>query len=104
MAMTPEGRVKKRLKEMFEGFEPELYYFMPVQSGYGSDGLDFHCSYLGHAFVVETKAPGQTLTPRQRSTKRRIERSHTPVFVCSNDEHIAFIRSFLWNIRPPTTT
>ena len=102
--MTPEGRVKKRLKEMFAKFEPELYYFMPVQTGYGSDGLDFHCSYLGRAFVVETKAPGEKLTPRQRNTKTRIERSHTPVFVCENDEHIAFIRNFLWEIKPLTST
>ena len=38
---------------------PDIYYFMPVQMGYGASGLDFHCAIVVRnmciAFWVETK-------------------------------------------------
>ena len=39
---------------------------MPVPSGFGDHGLDFHSTYKGRAFFIETKAPGGHLTARQR--------------------------------------
>ena len=39
--MTPEGKVKKKIKEVLD--EYGVYYFMPVQHGYGPRGVDFHC-------------------------------------------------------------
>jgi hypothetical protein len=39
--MTPEGRVKSDVRKLLNRYE--VYYFMPVQMGYGAAGLDFHC-------------------------------------------------------------
>jgi hypothetical protein len=95
MAQTPEGKVKAKLKKMFAEFEPELYYFMPVQSGFGAAGLDFHCCYKGMAFFVETKARGNWPTPRQRLTMRRIQQSGAPTYVIRDEEGIDRLRQDL---------
>jgi hypothetical protein len=63
MATTPEGKVKKAVRQILD--RHDAYYFMPVQAGYGSMGLDFHCCHLGKAFFIETKAPGKKPTARQ---------------------------------------
>ena len=81
---TPEGRVKDSVKKTLTRFG--VYYFMPVQTGYGKPGLDFHCILYGKAFCVETKAPGKKLTPRQEITKKEIEASGAPVFVIGERE------------------
>ena len=95
MSITPEGIVKRDLKKMFKQFEPLLYYFMPVQAGYGAAALDFHCSYRSFAFFVETKAPGGKLTPRQTNTKERMEQSHAPVFVVRNAKDIEALKQWM---------
>lgn len=94
MAQTPEGRVKAALKKMFKEFDG-LYYFMPVQMGFGAAGLDFHCSYMGWAFCVETKAPGGKVTPRQKLTITSILNSGAPVFVVNDDADIETVRRWL---------
>jgi hypothetical protein len=87
MATTPEGKVKAKVKKLFAQFGTELYYFMPVQCGYGSVGLDFHCCYRGVAFAVETKAgKGQNhsagkITARQKATIAAMQRASMTVFV-----------------------
>jgi hypothetical protein len=40
MAGTPEGRVKRRVSQILKRAE-KCYYFMPVQTGYGSPTLDY---------------------------------------------------------------
>jgi hypothetical protein len=65
---TPEGRVKNRVKDILAKYK--VYYFMPVQTGYGAAGLDFHCVVRSKdtpiAFFIETKALDKELTARQR--------------------------------------
>ena len=42
--MTPEGRVKSRLKKAIKAAEADglcVYYHMPVQNGMGAPTLDF---------------------------------------------------------------
>ena len=95
MAQTPEGKVKARLKQMFRAFEPDLYWFCPVQAGYGAAGLDFHCTFRGEAFFVETKAPGRKLTKRQNATQARIELAGCRVFVVDSDTGIQEVKEWL---------
>ena len=85
MATTPEGKVKAKVKKLFAKFGSELYYFMPVQCGYGSVGLDFHCCYRGVAFAVETKAGKGRVTPRQKATMAAMQRAGMKTFVVSED-------------------
>jgi hypothetical protein len=75
---TPEGKLKDKVKELLRerGFATIAspvenavgWYNMPVPAGYGIPALDFLCCYKGRFFVIETKAPGEVLTARQKLT------------------------------------
>ena len=55
MAMTPEGKVKKRAKEHLD--TAGAYYFMPATGGFGRSGVpDFVGCINGVFFGVECKA------------------------------------------------
>ncbi len=71
MATTPEGWVKKIVKEMLD-LHPRAYYHMPVQNGMGSPTLDFICCIDGRYVAIETKAPGKRMTARQEQTAAQI--------------------------------
>ena len=92
--MTPEGRVKNAIKEVLDKFG--VYYFMPVQTGFGAAGLDFHCVIpvwvplsglmLPMAFFIEAKRPGKGPTDRQEQfAKDRWEQQHARTFVIDGD-------------------
>lgn len=80
--MTPEGRVKDRIKKRLK--EMGAYYHMPVQNGLGAPALDFHVcmpvlitpemvgTTIGVYVAIESKAPGKDLTPRQRQTSKEV--------------------------------
>lgn len=74
-----EERVKNHVKRLLKKYA--AYYFMPVQSGYGGQSLDFLCSHKTRFFAVETKAPGQHLTPRQELIREEIEAAGGVVFI-----------------------
>lgn len=58
MALTPEGRVKKAVKDLLKSLG--IWYYMPMQTGYGVVGIpDFICCWNGGFIAVETKAPGK---------------------------------------------
>ena len=58
--MTPEGRTKASINRVLNAFG--VYYFMPVQSGFGKKGVDYHCAVrykdVALAFFIEAKKPG----------------------------------------------
>lgn len=65
MAMTPEGKVKKRVKEILN--ELDAYYFMPATGGFGRSGVpDFVGCYRGRFFGIECKAGNNTVTALQQ--------------------------------------
>ena len=66
MSVTPEGRVKKAVKQWL--VERGYYYYMPVSNGMGRVGApDFLCCINGRYVGIETKAPGKrnNTTPNQ---------------------------------------
>ena len=63
MAVTPEGRVKAKVKALLK--EHGAYFFMPVQTGYGAQTLDFLVCAYGFFIGIETKAPGKHPTANQ---------------------------------------
>lgn len=72
--MTPEGRVKKKVKEILERLK--IYYYMPVPCGYGRVGKgDFFCCPNGKFLVIETKKEKKDLTELQQIDKEEIEAS-----------------------------
>ncbi len=40
--MTPEGRVKDKIKKFMKALFPSAWSFMPVQTGYGQNGVPDH--------------------------------------------------------------
>lgn len=101
--MTPEGKVKQDIeKQLFIwGFIkagtktsvwpplPVGWYYMPVQTGYGINGIpDFICCYAGAFFGIETKAPGKVgnLSVNQGRRKEEIELGGGRVFVVDSAE------------------
>jgi hypothetical protein len=87
--MTPEGRVKRMVKKALDEFGPDCHRFMPVQTGYGSPGLDFHLCVRGRAVYIETKAPGKKLTALQEGTKAAIEAAGGIVLVVWDEGSLA---------------
>jgi hypothetical protein len=62
--MTPEARVKKRVKDILADLN--VYYVMPVTGGYGNSGApDFIICIAGLFYGIETKANGGKATALQ---------------------------------------
>lgn len=76
---TPEGKVKTRVKKLLD--EHGAWHNWPVPAGYGIPMLDCVGCHHGTFFAIETKAPGQKLTPRQEFIKAEIEQAGGIVFV-----------------------
>ena len=84
MAATPEGIVKNEVKKLLNAY-PQLYYFMPVQAGFGASTLDFLGCHVGRFFAIETKAPGKRPTDRQKMIMDQMRRAGAKVFVIDGD-------------------
>ena len=84
MATTPEGRVKRQVTDFLKSLD-QIYYFMPVPSGYGESTLDYIGCYRGLLFAIETKAPGKRPTNRQNQIISAITRAGGRVFVIDGD-------------------
>jgi hypothetical protein len=55
MATTPEAKVKAKIKAILKAHN--VYYAMPIGTGYGSSGVpDFLCCVNGKFVAVEAKA------------------------------------------------
>jgi hypothetical protein len=75
MATTPEGKVKKAVRDFLT--KKGCWYYQPVQNGMGRVGIpDFICCYRGTFIAIETKAPGKmhTVTPNQQRVIDEIQR------------------------------
>lgn len=83
--MTPEGKVKERVKKFLR--EHNAYWFCPVQNGMGAPALDFMQVQVPGvpAFVIETKAPGKKVTVRQARTIAQIRAAGGTVFIIDGD-------------------
>jgi hypothetical protein len=70
--MTPEAKVKKKVRETLKALG--AYYAMPVTGGYGVSGApDFLICWRGRFFGVECKANGNKPTPLQERALQAIE-------------------------------
>jgi hypothetical protein len=82
--MTPEGRVKEKVKRLLK--RAGAYWHMPVQNGLGAPSLDFVGCHNGKFFAVETKAGTKQPTPRQAHTIETMQRAGAQVFVVNEVE------------------
>jgi hypothetical protein len=64
MATTPEAKVKAKIKAVLKAHN--IYYAMPIGTGYGNSGVpDFLCCVNGYFFAIEAKAGKGTTTALQ---------------------------------------
>lgn len=68
--MTPEGKVKKQIKQILE--ELDVWLFMPPANGYGRAGIpDFVGCLKGRFIAIEAKAgKGKTTALQDREIQR----------------------------------
>ena len=71
MALTPEGKVKEKVKAILK--RRGVWYCMPRGTTYGKAGVpDFLCCYEGRFLAIETKAGDGKATPLQLNALRGI--------------------------------
>jgi hypothetical protein len=98
MAMTPEGKVKEKVKRLLKRFG--VYYHMPVMNGMGSPTLDFIACAWGFYFAIETKGPKEWPTDRQKITMKEISEAGGFVFVVRDDASLMLLEAYLEMLEP----
>jgi len=90
MAMTPEGKVKDRVKKQLDALG--AYHFMPTTGGYGRSGIpDIIGCLNGLFFAIECKAKSGTTTALQNRELARINLAGGRAFIIneSNVDDVA---------------
>ncbi len=81
---TEEGLLKDKVKRYLDTLG--AYYFMPVQQGYGRQGVDFFCCIAGKFVAIETKRKGKEPTPRQDQCLKQVVVAGGVSFWCDSYE------------------
>ena len=97
--MTPERKVKTTIRQVLDLHRPDIYYDMPVPSGYGKSTLDFIGCYYGRFFAIEAKALGEPPRPRQEGTIEDMRLAGGQVFVVDGPETLVFLSDWLFTIK-----
>lgn len=87
--MTPEGKVKKAVKEYLKHIG--AWYYMPVSNGMGRVGCpDILACYNGMFLAIETKAPGKrgSVTPNQQREIEEITHANGLALVVDDVEQL----------------
>lgn len=93
MAMTPEGKVKARLKKHLD--EMGIYHFSPFQAGMGRAGVpDVICCFEGRFVAFECKAGNNKPTALQEREMNAIRTAKGLAFVI-NEENVDNIKELL---------
>jgi Holliday junction resolvase len=93
MALTPEAKVKKKVKEMLD--QMGVYHFSPMQNGMGRAGIPDIIGCLEGQFLgIECKAGKGTTTALQERELTRIQNAGGYALVV-NEENI----NQLWEIK-----
>ena len=72
MAQTPEAKVKEKIKKILK--EHNVYFAMPMGTGYGNSGVpDFLCCVNGRFLAIEAKAGEEKPTALQGKNLRDIK-------------------------------
>lgn len=110
--MTPEGKVKERIKQILK--ELDVWFFMPPANGYGRAGIpDFVGCLKGRFIAIEAKAGKGKTTALQDREIARINSSGGFAIVV-NEHNIDDLKKTLemlardewilshWILNPPT--
>ena len=93
MAATPEAKVKKQIRTTLDKLN--IYYAMPIGTGYGNSGVpDFLCCYEGRFVAIEAKAGKGKTTALQDAHIDRIRKAGGGALVV-NENNIADLEDLL---------
>ena len=74
MATTPEAKVKAKIKAILKAHN--IYYAMPIGTGYGNSGVpDFLCCVNGKFVAIEAKAGKGQATALQLKNLQLVDAS-----------------------------
>lgn len=92
MAMTPEGKVKKAVRERLNQYNP--YYFMPATGGFGKSGVaDIVCCINGFFVAIECKKDRHAM-PTALQTKNAFDVARAGgVAILIHDENLDYVDS-----------
>ncbi len=94
--MTPEAKVKKKVREILD--ELGIYYFFPPANGYGRAGIpDVIGCFNGRFIAVECKAgKGKTTALQERELERIADAGG---FACVvNEDSVGSLKERLWQL------
>jgi pantoate kinase len=85
MATTPEAKVKAKIKAILK--EHNVYFAMPIGSGFGNAGVpDFLCCAHGYFIAIEAKAgKGKTTALQDKHIKQIAESSGIALVINENN-------------------
>lgn len=89
--MTPEGRVKKMVKDSLKKYGEKIYQHWPVLNGMGKPELDCNLIVMGYSISIETKSPGERMTKRQKETTRLKRAASGHVFEVDSKFDMGFV-------------
>lgn len=93
MALTPEGKVKKKVVDLLK--KHNVYYFYPVTGGFGRSGVpDVVCCMNGKFLAVECKAGKNKPTPLQEAEIEKIRQAQGKAFVI-NETNLDLLETYL---------
>lgn len=95
--MTPEGKVKAKITALLRNYEPDVWFTMPVPSGYGESTLDYIGCVGGVFFAIEAKKPGGKPTERQLLMMNKMELAGGKVFVVDGEAGLARLQGWIQN-------
>lgn len=93
MAATPEVKIKKRIRDVLN--KHNVYYAMPIGTGYGNSGVpDFLCCVEGKFLAIEAKAGNNQPTALQLKNLKSIQEGGGVTMVI-NDANIDSFDGFI---------
>ena len=93
MAATPESKVKAKIKAILK--KHDIYYAMPIGTGYGNSGVpDFLVCNRGGFIAIEAKAGKGKTTALQESHLAKI-RAAGGIAIVINEENIHALKGIL---------
>lgn len=95
-ALTPEGKVKRKVVEVLK--KHELWYFFPANNGFGKSGIpDIIAIVDGHFVGIEVKSATGKPTELQKICGRQIEEAGGTWLVVSNDVTLEVLDAVIEN-------
>lgn len=96
--MTPEGRVKKKIKAILDKYNGRIYYYMPVPGGFGKQSIDYLGCFCGRFFGIEAKRADKDPTERQEEVLESMNAAGGRTFVIRDDETLEEFAQWLQSV------